>query len=385
MQARYACEDCGAPVEQDVDSSPDTILCSTCCGSSPRTRAGRLQGEAILSPKQVESMRAQVAYAVRAMQDSMQLNGSHRQGFMPGQHAALGKEPGEACAAPQAAAQPGTEHRTVIEQIGLLSGTLRTCAAVRCSEQPGAAAATLAPDGTRAPSCAGPVLCGAPLSVSAAVDGARQHSILLQLCPAYGEKLPTGGSSIEPGDKERGRDMQQGAAASQNKRKLDCCAPEAERSAKRACEGASMPEAQPHRAPMPCPGDKPLAHGCSPDAGCAAAAEQGGTMQRRGSAQAGSRVRMKQRELVPVRDLLASKYRLPGRSPPKNLLSGALSQFTSCVGCSKSRMCEDACCLLMISPANQLVDDHRVSELGYKTARCFYMRPHAWHICLLPE
>ena len=326
VQARYACEDCGAPVEQEIDSSPDTILCSACCASSPRARAGRLQGEAILSPKQVESMRAQVAYAVRAMQDSMQLDSSRWQSFMPGQHAVLGGVPEEARVASQALAQPGTEHRTVIEQIGLLSGTLPPRSAVRYMAQPVAAAVILAPDGAGAPSCADPGPCGAPPSDPAAGGAAEQQSVPLRQCLESCEKLHAESSCTEPGDTKAGSEKQQGnaaAAASQEKRKLDGCAPEAEQSAKRACEGASMPEAEPHQALAPSPlGYDPLVPGSPPDVACAAAAEEDGSAQRSRSAQAGSRVRMKQRELVPVRDLLASKYHLPGRSPPKNLLSG---------------------------------------------------------------
>lgn len=326
VQARYACEDCGAPVEQDMSQSPDTILCSACSGSGVKAEARRLQGDSILSPKQVRSMRAQVTHAVRAMQGWTQVAGGHSQNCMPGQHAMLSSEPEQA--SPQQVMQPGTEYRTVIQQIGLLSGTLRPCNEQRLGGQPASAVASIsAADGSRALPCWSLGTSGSPATDSAALNEAGQHSNASQ--PDCSKNLPRNGISIEQGGKGRRtaiwQDTSAAAAASLGKRKLSSCAPEAERPGKRPCEGACMPEPEPLQALMPCPGHQSLAHGCSRDVSCTAAPEQSVAVQRRGSFQADSRVRMKQRELVPVHDLLAGKYHLPGRDPPKSPLSGALN------------------------------------------------------------
>ena len=307
-----------------MSNSPDTILCSACIGNCPETRARRLQGDSILSPRQVASMSAQVAEAVRSMRRIRQLDGSHLRSFVPGQHAALSRQPDKA------PPQPGTEYRSLVEQISLLSGTLRPCTFAGPSELPpipALAAAAASSDSTVLPSAiADP--SKSPATEPAAFFQLGQHSAPSQL--DCSKRMPADGNSTEPGDAGMSADMQpemSAAAASQGKRKLDSSVSETERAAKRPCEGASIPELEPHQALVPSPGDVSPAEGCPRSVSCAASPEQSGSAQRRMSAQTDSRVRMKQRELVPVQDLLATKYRLPGCSPPKNLLSGALSIF----------------------------------------------------------
>ena len=338
MQVNFACEDCGEPVEQDMSNSPDTILCSACICSGRETRARRLQGDSILSPRQVASMSAQVAEAVRAMQGVRQLDGSHLQSFMPGQHAALSRQPDKA------PPQPGTEYRSLLEQISLLSGTLRPCTLVGHCElpPPQALAAASTSDGSTVLPSAGADTTGAPAAKPADFFQIGQQGTPSQL--GCSDKMPRGGNSVPPGDQETGADMQHdmaAAPAAQGKRKLDSCASEAGRSAKRPCSSASMCEPEPHQALVTYPETEPITPGCPRTAGCAATPEQSGSAQRRESAQTDSRVRMKQRELVPVQDLLATKYRLPGCSPPKNLLSGALrhpSPVSASLTCICARM-----------------------------------------------
>ena len=110
------------------------------------------------------------------------------------------------------------------------------------------------------------------------------------------DKMPRGGNSVPPGDQETGADMQHdmaAAPAAQGKRKLDSCASEAGRSAKRPCSSASMCEPEPHQALVTYPETEPITPGCPRTAGCAATPEQSGSAQRRESAQTDSRVRMK--------------------------------------------------------------------------------------------
>ena len=347
MQVKYACEDCGEPVEQDMSNSPDTILCRACIGSGRETRARRLQGDSILSPRQVASMSAQVASAVRAMQGVRQLDSSHMHSLMPGQHAALSRQPDKA------PPQPGTEYRSLLEQISLLSGTLRPCAVVDRFElpPPPALPAASASGGSKVPPSAGADTSGAPASTPAAFFQIGRHSTPSQL--PCSEKAPTEGNSAKPGDQETGADMQHdvaAAAAAQGKRELDSCASKAEQAPKRSRKGAIMPEPEPDQALTPSPGEASPAEGCSHDVGCAATPEQSGSTQRRMSAQTDSRVRMKQRELVPVQNLLATKYRLPGCSPSKNLLSGAF-RHPSPVSAALTCLHQVASQHLIISPA----------------------------------
>lgn len=368
-QAVYACEECGGPVTSSRRASlpsPDTVLCSVCMTGA----SGRNDG-ALLSPAQLRSIRdhiERIAHSFRAWEQLQQLQhpgGSRRQSLRPGLQAHTGHSPDPEQALPgagqlrqgsmpgrteQIAGQPGqaglptqagAERPTGLEDNELLSGRLQrtvdsklqsseqTAAAPPQGSQPAAGLArghqTSLAEGPlpAAESCAAAVNTG---SAAEALDNSAYVQMQWELAQDAQPAERRHQRSAEAVDGAAHAQMlwEMAQAAQRGKRRLGESG-QAEPAPKRLCWSSCLVSREPHQAPDPRLQLAPTQEeGSAPGAHSEAAAlRQGAGMQQSESMQAGSRVRMKQRELVPVQSLLASTAQLPGRSGPATPLSGA--------------------------------------------------------------
>ena len=368
-QAVYACEECGGPVTSSRRASlpsPDTVLCSVCMTGA----SGRDDG-ALLSPAQLRSIRDHIegiAHSFRAWEQAQQLQhpgGSRRQSLRPGLQAHTGysqkseqalpgagqprqgSEPGRT---EQVAGQPGqpglpapagAEPPTGLEDDELLSGRLQRTANSRLQYSEQTAAAP--PQDNQ--SAAGPAVEhqtslteGLPLAADTSAAAVNTGSAAEALDDsAYAQMQWELAQDAQPAERRHQRcaEAVDGAAHAQTPRDMAQAALPgkrelresgmAEPAPKRPCWSSRLVPREPHQAPGPWLQLAPmLEQGSAPGAHSQAAAlRQGAGMQQGESAQAGSRVRMKQRELVPVQSLLASTSQPPGRPGLATPLSGA--------------------------------------------------------------
>ena len=368
-QAVYACEECGGPVTSSRRASlpsPDTVLCSVCMTGA----TGRDDG-ALLSPAQLRSIRDHIegiAHSFRAWEQSQQLQqpgGSRRQSLRPGLQAHMGHSQEHEQALPgarqpsqgsepqrteQVAGQPGqvglhaqagAERPAGLEDNELLSGRLQRIAdsELQSSEQTAAALPqdsqpATGPAVEHQTSLANGLLPAADTSAAAVNTGSRAEALDDSGDDQMQCELT---QDAQPAERrhQRGAEAMDGAACAQmlwemaqaalpGKRRLQDSSA-AEPAPKRSCWSSGRVSREPHQASGPW-----LQLALTPDEGSAlgahsesAAPGQGARLQHSESMQAGSRVRMKQRELVPVQSLLASTSQPPGRSGPANPLSGA--------------------------------------------------------------
>ena len=254
------------------DSDSEAILCSAC---DP--------GNRVLSPQQVQSIRAEIDNAVRALSQATQLQGSPwQQSLMAGRQGMYSAVPEEAWAAAGQPGAPGSafaDWRAGLESITLLTGGVQNTGA---SQVPSEQQVLQEP----VPHAAGM----AELADAACHIAATAADTCMLGAPfASPPRQPLEGSAD-------GLPEVAGAAVGM---KTD-----------------TLSETQPDHSPPATQGKPGLD---SPDAGM-------GPSPKRlcaGSPQAGSRVRMKQRELVPVQHLLAAKYPSPGgRTAQTSSLSG---------------------------------------------------------------
>ena len=375
-QAVYACEECGGPVASSRSASlhsPDTVLCSVCMTGA----SGRDDG-ALLSPAQLRSIRDHIegiAHSFRAWEQSQQLQhpgGSRRQSIRPGLQAHTGGSPDPEQALPGAGqprqgsapggaeevagqpgqaglpAQAGAERPTGLEDNELLSGRLQRTAdsKLQFSEQTAAAPAqdsqpAAGPAVEHQTSLAEGVLPAADTSAAIVNTGSRAEALDNTAHAQMQCELAQHAEAAEH-RRQKGAEAANGAAHAQmpwemaqaalpGKRGL-LEAGEAEPAPKRPCWSSRHVSREPDQAagpwlqlaPTPDQGSAPGAHSE------AAAPGQGAGTQHSESMQAGSRVRMKQRELVPVQSLLASTSQPPGRAGLATPLSGASPAISQC-------------------------------------------------------
>ena len=275
MQVQFACEECGEPVTRNSssgeDSDSEAILCRAC---DPSNR--------VLSPQQVQSIRAEIDNAVRTLSQAKRLQGRPwQQSLMAGQQGMHSTVPAEAWAA---AGQPGgpgsaiTDWRAGLEHITLLTGGLQNTDALRVSSEQQVLQEPI-PHAAGMAELADAACHIAATAADSSMLGAPFASPPRQPLDGSADALPEVNSAPVGMETDTLPDTQQ---------------------------GHSLPATQ-----AKCGLDSPDAGtGPSPKRLCA------------GSPQAGSRVRMKQRELVPVQHLLAAKYPWPGRTAQNSSLSG---------------------------------------------------------------
>ena len=329
-QAVYACEECGGPVASSQRASlhsPDTVLCSVCMTGAK----GRGDG-ALLSPAQLRSIRDHIegiAHSFRAWEQLQQLQqpgGSRRQSLRPGLQAHTGGSPDPEQALPGArqprqGSEPGRTEQVAGQpgQPGLPPQGSRPAAGPAVEHQTSLAAGLL-------PAADSSAAAVNTVSRSEALDDSAHAQMQRELAqdaqPA--ERRHQRGAGAVDGAAHAQMPWDMAQAALLGKRGL-WESGEAEPAPKRPCWSSRLARREPHQALGPW-----LQLAAAPDQGSApgahseaAASGQGATTQHSESMQAGSRVRMKQRELVPVQSLLASTSQPPGRAGRGTLLSGA--------------------------------------------------------------
>lgn len=288
MQARFACEDCGAPVEQEWSDhvhEAETIQCAEC--SAKGAAASRVGGagtpdgrRGASSPVAISSFRR----AVEAMRRT-------REALMAG--------------------TAGTDWRAGLDSIRLVSGRMQHAEAwLQRAEQrqDPRAADESGPQGASTIGLAGPGLsapCSQPEPGSEASPELEQQVPVPQPSFAANPDTQLGQSEAAPAEMQRDAAM---ADAPQGKRQLESPVSEADTAAKRPRMSSSYLRTEPQQAQahklVNCQGPG-LAHTDS-SAPCAIIGGQRPEAQRHESVQADSRVRIKQRELVPLKELLDS-------------------------------------------------------------------------------
>lgn len=253
------------------DSDSETILCRAC---APSNR--------VLSPQQVQSIRAEIDNAVRTLSQAKQLQGSPwQQSLMAGQQGMRSAVPEEAWAGAGQPGAPGSafaDWRAGLENNTLLTGGVQNMGALQVSSEQQVLQEPV-------PHTAGMAeLADAACHIAAIA--ANSSMVGAPFAPPPRQPLHRSAGGLPEVDS---------AAVGMETDTL----PDTQ-------QGHSLPAAQ-----GKCGLDSPDAGmGPSPKRLCA------------GSPQAGSRVRMKQRELVPVQHLLAAKYPSPGRTAQTSSLSG---------------------------------------------------------------
>ena len=361
--------------------SHDTVLCSVCMTGA----SGRDDG-ALLSPAQLRSIREHIkgiAHSFCAWEDSQQLQqpgGSRRQSLRPGVHAHAGcsQDPAQAlpgAGQPKQRREPGWAEQVAgqLGQFGLpawagaerLTGLesdrlQRTAGSgAQVSEQTAAEATDTASAyaGSSMPCAhAAPPLQGRQPAAgqtkqsqaslakgllpiadagAAAFEGGSRADALVHTTHAQMQWGLTQDARPAERRRQQSAEAMDGAAHAQRLWDIEAALPgkrrlresgEAEPVPKRPCWSSQLASRGPHQArgpwlqlaPTPGRGLVQNAHSN------AAALCQGARAQACESMQAGSRVRMKRRKLVPVQSLLASTSQPPGsRAGPPTLLSGA--------------------------------------------------------------
>jgi len=222
------------------------MLCSSCKHS----------GRTILSPRQIESLRA---LAVKALEGSpKQLQASRRRSLRPAQHAMPSRGSEEASGAPPEPMQPGSPYsdwRIGLERITLFSDRRHADDAHRHSHQYAPEMAAVAgPGGSSA------FLLEPPYSAAAV-----QQTPTIPQCLSLERsgRMLIEGNRAQPGDQDASTAQQDMVAAAPlpGKRKLDS-APSAEHAAKRPCAEEVQLQNERHQGRVVELGDPCLASRC---------------------------------------------------------------------------------------------------------------------------